>query len=225
MTSHFMRTAATAALLFAGGAVLAQEITIGVPSHRQQFDPSIDASNAGGQFSYAIFDTLIERDAFNAGVFLPGLATEWEMVEPTVMELNLREGVTFHNGDTFDAEDVAATLNPIFEQTWARTAVTFGRFFYNFERVEIVDPMTVRIHTRKPDPLIETLLSARNAAMKSKTRMDEVGLDDYGLMPVGAGPYKVTAFEPNQSLELERFEDYWGEPAPLEKVTFLRIPE
>ncbi|MEO1536193.1 MAG: ABC transporter substrate-binding protein [Pseudomonadota bacterium] len=225
MTKLLATTALAAFLSVSAATAFAKEITIGVPSHRQQFDPSIDASNAGGQFSYSIFDTLIERDPFNAGVFLPGLATEWEMVEPTVMELKLREGVTFHNGDTLDAEDVAATLNPIFQQTWARTAVTFGRFFYNFKEVEIVDQMTIRIHTQKPDPLIETLLSARNAAIKSKTRIDEVGLEDYGRLPIGAGPYKVTSFEPNQELVLERFEDYWGEAAPLDKVTFLRIPE
>ena len=225
MTKLFTTTALAACLAVSAAAAVAKEITIGVPSHRQQFDPSIDASNAGGQFSYSIFDTLIERDPYNPGVFLPGLATEWEMVEPTVMELTLREGVLFHNGDTFDAEDVAATLNPVFQRTWARTGTVYGRFMYNFKEVEIVDPMTVRVHTHRPDPLIETLLSARNAGMKSKTRMDEVGLEDYGILPIGAGPYKVTGFEPNQELVLERFEEYWGEPAPLDKVTFIRIPE
>ncbi|WP_421725059.1 ABC transporter substrate-binding protein [Bauldia sp.] len=222
---RFAVSAMALAVVLIADTTLAKEITIGVPSHRKVFDPSVDASNAGGQFSYSIFDTLIERDAFAAGKFVPGLATEWKMIEPTVMELKLREGVTFHNGDTMDAEDVAASLNPIFQQTWPRTGVVFGRFYYNFKEVEIVDPMTVRIHTHQPDPLIETLLSARNGAIKSKTRIDEVGLDDYGILPVGAGPYRVVSFEPDQELVVERFEDYWGEPAPLDKITFLRIPE
>ena len=198
----------------------AEEITIGVASIRKSLDNSTQTANAVAPMFYAIHETLIERDAFNHGVLKPGLATEWKMIDDTTMELKLREGVTFHNGDTLDAYDVEASLDPIIKLEDPRYRNPHGKMFYNFEDVEVVDDMTVRIHTKRPDPLIETLVSVRNAGIRSSAQTE-----DEGLNPIGAGPYKVTQFIPGESVVLERFDDYWGEPAPFDKVTFLRIPE
>ena len=216
---------ALAVALPAAAPVSAQEITIGVASHRKALDVRRDTSNAATGMFYAIYESLIERDPWNPGKFIPGLATEWEMIDDTTMELKLREGVTFHNGDTMDAYDVEASLNPIFKLENPRYRNPHGKLFYNFEGVEVVDDMTVRVHVKRPDALIETLLSSRNAGIRSLDQINDGNEDQHGLNPIGAGPYKVTSFEPNASLVVERFDDYWGEPAPFDKVTFLRIPE
>ena len=205
--------------------VVAEEITIGVASHRKALDVRRDTSNAATGMFYAIYESLIERDPFTPGRFIPGLATEWTMIDDTTMELKLREGVTFHNGDTMDAHDVEASLDPIFKLTDDRYRNPHGKLFYNFEDVEVVDDMTVRVHTKRPDALIETLLSSRNAGIRSLEQINDGNEDQHGQMPIGAGPYKVVSFDPNVSLVVERFDEYWGEPAPFDKVTFLRIPE
>ncbi|WP_421725058.1 ABC transporter substrate-binding protein [Bauldia sp.] len=221
-----MKKLAIAALaLVIAAPAAAEEITIGVASHRKVLDPRRDTSNAATGMFYAIYESLIERDPFTPGKYLPGLATEWTMIDDTTMELKLREGVTFHNGDTMDAYDVEASLDPIFKLEDPRYRNPHGKLFYNFEEVEVVDDMTVRIHTKRPDALIETLLSSRNAGIRSLDQINDGDEDRHGLMPIGAGPYKVVSFDPNVSLVVERFDAYWGEPAPFDKVTFLRIPE
>lgn len=204
---------------------LAQEITIGVASIRKGLDNRRETANAAAPVFYAIHETLIERDPFHHGVFVPGLATEWEMIDDTTMELKLREGVTFHNGDTMDAYDVEASLDPIINLDSPRYRNPHGKMFYNFEDVEVVDAMTVRIHMRRPDPLMETLLSVRNAGIRSLDQINDGNEDGHGLEPIGAGPYKVSAFVPGERVVLERFDGYYGEPAPFERVTFVKIPE
>ena len=205
--------------------VAAEEIVIGVASVRKGHDNRTETSNASTGIFYAIHEALIERDAFRPGVFIPGLATEWEMIDDDTMELKLREGVTFHNGDTMDAYDVEASLDPIIKLENKRYRNPHGKMFYNFEDVEVVDDMTVRIHTKRPDALMETLLSVRNAGIRSLDRINDGQEDQHGLHPIGAGPYKVASIVPGESVMLERFDDYWGEPAPFDKVTFTRIPE
>ncbi len=173
----------------------------------------------------SIHECLIEREPYSQPLkFLPALATSWRMIQPTVMEMKLRKGVKFHDGSTMEADDVAFSLNRIWQRTRPQYDGAQGRFFYNFDRVEIVDPLTVRIHTKRPEPLIEVLLSDKCAGIVSKKYHDKVGFEKADLAPVGAGPYRVVSFKARHQLVLERFNDYWGEKAPLDKITFTAYP-
>lgn len=205
--------------------VWADEVTIGVASIRKGLDNRKETANAAAPVFYAIHETLIERDPFNHGVFVPGLATEWKMIDDTTMELTLREGVTFHNGDTMDAYDVEASLDPIINLESPRYRNPHGKMFYNFDDVEVVNDMTVRVHTKRPDTLMRTLLSVRNAGIRSLEQINDGDEDQHGLNPIGAGPYRVAEFVPGERVVLERFDDYWGEAAPFDQITFVRIPE
>jgi peptide/nickel transport system substrate-binding protein len=207
---------------------LAKELRVGL----QSFDdgtPGLDSyhtTNAQTQMQNSIHECLIEREPYSQPLkFLPALAVSWKMVSPTVMEVKLRKGVKFHDGSTMEAEDVAFSLNRIWQRTRPQYDGAQGRFFYNFDRVEIVDPLTVRIHTKRPEPLIEVLLSDKCAGIVSKKHHDKVGFEKADLSPVGAGPYRVVSFKARHQLVLERFSDYWGEKPPLDKITFIHIPE
>jgi len=203
----------------------AEEVTIGVASIRKGLDNRRETANAAAPVFYAIHETLIERDPFNHGVFTPGLATEWTMIDDDTMELKLREGVTFHNGDTMDAYDVEASLDPIINLESPRYRNPHGKMFYNFEDVEVVDDMTVRVHTKRPDTLMETLLSVRNAGIRSLDQINDGNEDQHGLDPIGAGPYRVAEFAPGERVVLERFDGYYGDLAPFDRITFQAIPE
>ncbi len=182
--------------------------------------------NAQAAMLTSFHEALIERDPYSKPMkFLPGLATSWKLVSPTVMEMKLRKGVKFHDGSTLEAKDVEFTLNRIWKRTRPEFSGVQGRYFYNFDRVEVVDPLTIRIHTKRPEPLIEVLLSARNASITSKEYNERVGYEKADLMPIGAGPYKVVSFRPRQELVLERFNDYYGDKAPLDRIVFKMIPE
>jgi peptide/nickel transport system substrate-binding protein len=206
----------------------AQELRVGVQVHRKTLGVNDETSNASAQFFYNTFDTLIERkvdELLSPSSFIPGLATSWKMIEPTVMELKLRPNVKMHDGTIMDAEDVAFSLNRIFKKEDPKFNMAYGRFFYNFKEVEVVDKLTVRIHTQRPDPLIETLLSARNGGITSKEYVEKVGYEQSQRHPVGSGPYKVVSFKPDRELVVERFDDFWGPKPPLERIVYTKIEE
>lgn len=217
----------TAALVaFTGIPAQAQELRIAVSTHIPNMDPQDQTGNNGAPMLYQIYDTLIERDSFsNPLTFKAGLATEWSQVEPTIWELKLREGVTMHDGTTLDADDVAFSLNRMIVEKDPEFAPAWGRWFYNFERVEVVDPLTVRVHTLREEPNFETLISARSAGITSKEHYEELGFEDASLNPVGSGPYHVTEFVSRDLAVMERFADYWGDAAPFEKVSFKYVEE
>jgi peptide/nickel transport system substrate-binding protein len=204
----------------------AQTLRIALSTFDDNMDPQDTTGNSGAPKLYQVFDALIERDSFsNPLTFKPGLATAWTQIEPTVWELTLREGVTFHNGDSFDAHDVEFSLDRMFHHEDPEFFSAWGRWAYNFKDVEVVDDFTVRIHTHREEPLFETLMSARAMGIVSREYYEARGFDDASINPVGTGPYRVVDFTPGERLALERFDAFWGQPAPLERVEMVHVPE
>lgn len=226
----------TTALAVLPVAAAAQEITVGAANVTPYLDPGRDHSNVGSQFYYNSFDTLIDRDHSKLeSEWVPALATSWEVIEPTVMELKLREGVTFHNGDPMTADDVVFSLNRMFQATFPPYVVRAKDRLGNFTEAEKVDDYTVRIHAAREEPLWETLVSLQQIMIipedytKALTGDPEIAEDgDYeafALAPVGTGPYRVADLQPGEKLVWERFDGFWGEMAPLERVNVVQIAE
>ncbi|MGR3584385.1 MAG: ABC transporter substrate-binding protein, partial [Pseudooceanicola nanhaiensis] len=230
---RLMLTTALAALPFAASA---QEITVGAANMAPYLDPGRDHSNVGSQFYYNSFDTLIDRDHTKLEPeWTPALATSWELIEPKVMELKLREGVTFHNGDPMTADDVVFSLNRMFQATFPPYVVRAKDRLGNFTGAEKVDDTTIRIHAEREEPLWETLISLQQimiipeAYTKALTGDPDVAEDSdfeaFALAPVGTGPYAIESFQPGEKLVWTRFDDFWGDKAPLEKVNVVQIAE
>lgn len=223
-----------AALLTSAAA--AQELRVGAQNMPPYLDPGRDHSNVGSQFYYNSFDTLIGKDPTKAdNVFEPALATSWRLISPQVMELKLRTDVKFHNGDPMTADDVVFSLTRMFSPVYPPYVVRQKDRLDNFARAEKVDEETIRIYTKKPEPLWETLLSMQQAmivpkkylmALSGNPETDEVSdYEAFGLAPVGTGPYRVGRYVPGEVVEYERFAEFWGDKAPYEKVTVRGIPE
>ena len=106
------------------------------------------ATRSGIWFTAMVWDTLVYRDP-TTGEYLPNLATGWTWIDDTTLELTLREGVTFHNGEPFDADDVVYTYNTV---SAPDSGVKFQRIVNWIDKVEKVDSSTVRIHTKGPFP-------------------------------------------------------------------------
>lgn len=228
-------SASALGLVLASGATAA-EITIAAANMSTYLDPGRDHSNVGSQFYYNSFDPLIEKDySVVGGDWKPGLATEWTLVEPTVMELKLRQGVTFHNGEAMTADDVVFSLNRMYQATFAPYQVRARDRLENFAKAEKVDDFTVRIHAKRPEPLWETLINLQQVFIipedytKGLTGDPEVAEDAdfeaFSLAPVGTGPYRVAEFVPGEKLVWERFDGFWGEAAPLDRATVRLVPE
>lgn len=201
-------------------------LKVAVQSMPSTLDANASVSNSGIQFYYNIYDTLIMRDSSaETPTFLPGLAKSWEQIDDLTWEFKLREGVKFHDGTTMNADDVVYSMNRVINQEDASYATSHSYLLGNFDRFEAVDDLTVRAYTFNPEPLIENLLSDPNVGISSKEYCESVGLEAASLMPMTTGPYKVVSFDPGNTVVLERFDDYWGEKAPFEKIEFKRVAE
>lgn len=227
---------ATALATALAGMAQARDLTVAAANVSSYLDPGRDHSNVGSQFYFNSFDPLIHKDYSAAEqIFVPGLATEWDLVEPTVMELKLREGVVFHDGTTMTADDVVFSLNRMFQADFPPYQVRMRDRLANFDHVEKVDDLTVRVHVKRPEPLFETLLNLQQtfvipeAYVKSLAgdpdALEHDDFEAFSLAPVGTGPYRVAEFVPGQKIVWERHDDFWGDQAPLERVNVIHVAE
>ena len=201
-------------------------LKVAVQSLPATLDANAKVSNAGIQVYYNIYDTLIMRDtSADEPTYLPGLAESWEQIDELTWEFKLREGVKFHDGTVMDAEDVCYSMNRVINDESPDYATVPSYLLANFEKFEAVDELTVRAYTYNNEPLIESLLSDPNVGISSKEYCESVGLDAASLAPITTAPYKVISFEPNQSVVLERFDEYWGEAAPFERIEMTVVSE
>lgn len=215
---------------------LAAELKVGASNMPPYLDPGRDHSNVGSQFYYNSFDTLIEKDHSTAEAkFLPGLATEWNRVDDLTMEFNLRPGVVFHNGEPLTADDVVFSFNRMFKASFPPYEVRAKDRLNNFDVAEKVDDLTVRVRTKKPEPLWETLVNMQQLMIvpedyvKGLTGDPKVAensdFEAFALAPVGSGPYRIAEFIPGERIVWQRHDGFWGEKAPFERVTVRAIPE
>jgi peptide/nickel transport system substrate-binding protein len=213
MRTILTTTAALALVACSLSAAAAQEITVAAGNMSSYLDPGRDHSNVGSQFYFNIFDPLIHRDyAKVEPEWLPGLAVAWELVSPTTMELELREGVRFHNGDVMTADDVVFSVNRMVQATFPPYQVRMRDRLSNIDRAEKVDDLRVRIHVEREEPLWETLLNLQQLFIVPEAYVmsltgdpDAIEDDDYeamSLAPVGTGPYRVAEFVPGAPLRL-----------------------
>ncbi len=233
MTRIFAMSAAAALM---ASTALGQELTVATANLSAYLDPGADHSNVGSQFYVNGFETLLAKDPNSEqNVFDAMLATDWEITSPTEIVLTIREGVTFHNGEAMTMDDVVFSLENMVVPGYPARLERSKEFFGNVERLEVVDDTTLKIISEKPEPLIELILAAQQSMILPKDYTmgltgdpnvaEESDFIAFRLAPVGTGPYRYTEFTPNESLVWERFDDYWGEPAPYERITVRRIPE
>lgn len=224
--SHYPSLAALA-IVFATGAAHAADLTIAVQDIPDSLDPAIENSNVNQRVMWSVFDTLITTDYRNGGQLTPGLAESWEVIDARTIEFELREGVVFHNGDSFDAEDVAFTFSPErLERETGQTVVT-KPFLGNIDRVEVIDDHRVRIHMKEDDAIIALRFANYPSQIVSRQDFEEASSwEEFSRMPAGTGPYSFAEFEFGERVVIEVNDDYWGEAeAAAEQVTFVVTPE
>ncbi len=224
MTLSFRTGAAAAALLMAAGAVSAQTLTVGVRGGPESLDPHFSALGSHAEAAKHIYDTLVwSGDDLQIE---PGLATSWEAVDEDTWRFTLREGVTFHDGSAFDAEDVKFSIERIPVVSGPTTTTIYVR---RVKEVEIVDPLTIDIHTDGPAATLPYdfvrlfIVSSEAAADYSTPETANEGFNG-GPAAVGTGPFKLVSWEPKGDLVLERFDAYWRGPAAWERVIRKEMP-
>lgn len=213
----FLLVVATAAWATgaAENAAGAQEVTIALGSDPATLDPHRSFNGFVFTVTNQVYETLIARDA--DGNLVPRLATAWRAVDETTLELEIREGVTFHDGTALDAEAVKFSLDRLRSpDTRAPGAFILSRV----SQVEVVDEDTVRIVTDTPYAPLAANLAHPVTAIVSPAAVDTLGNE-----PVGTGPFAFERWVTGSRVELTAFDSYWGGRPTLDRVAFRVIPE
>ena len=171
-------------------------------------------------FLYAMHDALIKPLPGNN--MAPCLAESWqESPDGLVVEFKLREGLKFHNGDPFTAEDVKFSFHR-YRGTSAR------QLHERVKAVEVVDPHRVRfvLHAPWPDFLAFYATPATGAAwIVPRKYIEKVGEDGFKRQPVGLGPYRFVRMSPGVELVLEANEQYWRKKPSVKRIVFKGVPD
>lgn len=153
------------------------------------------------------------------------LAESWEIsADGLTYTVKLREGVTFHNGDAFNADDVLYT----FARSSDPEQSIHSRVIANVTDLEKLNDFEVRFTLSKPQAsfLTKALERASGRAMTivSRRAIEEMGLSQYGLTPVGTGPFRITEHQLGGAVVMEKFADYFDPERPkLDKITITPV--
>lgn len=153
------------------------------------------------------------------------LAESWQISDDGKdYTFKLREGVTFHNGDKFSADDVLFTYN----RSKDPDKSIHSRVIANVKTLDKIDDYTVRFRLGAPQAsfLVKSLERASGRAMTivSRGALEKMGTAQYGLKPVGTGPFRMTYHQLGQGVVLEKFDKYYDSSRPkLDKVVIKPI--
>ena len=182
-----------------------------------------DPGEVAGQITpfwvlYAIHDALVKPMPGN--LMTPSLAETWsQSPDGRAYEFKLREGLKFHNGDPFTAEDVKFS----FLRTKGAKILK-----EKIREVVVVDPYRVRfvLHEPFPDFMAFYGTPATGAGwIVPKKYVEKVGDDGFKKAPVGAGPYRFVSFTPGVELVMEAFDQFWRKPPSVKRLVFKSVPE
>lgn len=171
-----------------------------------------------------IFDGLTRR--MPDGEVAPLLATDWRAIDDLTFEFDLRDDVTFHNGDPLTADDVVFTFDRIMTEGAidGQTSPRAG-LIGPLSHVEKVDDYTVRFVYLETFPQALVLQGLTQFQIVPQDHLNEVGVAAFMEHPVGAGPFAFVQGELDSQIRLERYDAYWGGTPALQTVVFRMMPE
>ena len=186
----------------------ANEITVGIA---QDLDESLDPHKAVAagtkEVMFNVFEGLMKPTS--TGDLIPAVAEDYTVSDDRMTyTFTLREGVKFHNGETVTAEDVKYSIDRCADTSEGDPLV---EAFSVIQAVEILDERTVAITISEPSNEFISYMT---------TAILPADYDQQDSAPVGTGPFKFVSRTAQDSIVLEKFDEYWGTPAYLDKVTY-----
>ncbi|MFZ5918999.1 MAG: ABC transporter substrate-binding protein [Chloroflexota bacterium] len=206
------------------------EITYGLTLVVSGIDPHAGSSSELGIFLTSVYDPLVWQDT--EGNFYPGLAKDWEISDDgTVYTFYLRDDVTFHDGEPFNAEAVKVNFDRIVNPDMNSRKAVYMMGAY--DHTEVVDDYTVKVHFTEPYAPFLDSVSQVYLAMASPKALEEWGFELYAEHQVGTGPFMIQEYVAKDHVVLVKNPDYnWAPefmmhqgPAYLDKITFRFYPD
>jgi peptide/nickel transport system substrate-binding protein len=191
-------------------------------------DPHAQNEGPTHTLAHHLYEPLIIRD--HTGKQMPALATSWAITaDPNVWEFKLRQGVKFHDGADFDADDVVFSL----ERAMQPTSDMKG-LLTSIEKVTKVDAFTVQIRTKGPNPLLPNnlgdlfIMDKGWAEKNNVTKVQDFKNKEENFAvrnANGTGPFTLVSREPDVKTVMKRNENYWGKgQVPLEVTEIIYTP-
>ncbi len=221
--------ATLAATVLLAGAVQARPITWARTGDALTLDPHSQNEGPTHNLLQQIYEPLILRE--HTGKLLPTLALSWKVTsDPAVWEMKLRQGVRFHNGNPFNADDVAFSIERALQPTSDMKGV-----ISSIDKVIKVDDYTVHIKTKGPNPILPDQLTNIYIMDKEWCEANNtVTVEDYKAKKDnfavrnanGTGPYAVVSREQDVKTVLKLFDGYWGKgqmPLGIETINYVTI--
>ncbi len=195
------------------------ELVVALATQPSAIDPINAPSVVESNVAWQMFDSLVWVN--DEGQIEPALATSWDVSDDgTVYTFHLRDGVTFHDGEVFNADAV--------KFTWEAGKNPENAYFDAFELasdVQVIDESTVAITSAEPNSLF-LIQIGYGWPMLPPEYYTKVGLDGFAKAPVGTGPFQLTEWVQGDRIVLDKFKDYWRTGYPkLDRVTFRPITE
>jgi len=167
---------------------------------------------------YALHDALVKPMPGN--LMTPSLAESWHVSDDQLTyEFKLREGLRFHNGDPFTAEEVKFSF---LRYKWPKQQRD------KVQNIDIVDPYRIRFHLRQPWPDFMTYygtLATGAGWIVPKKYVEQVGDEGFRQRPIGLGPYKFVSQTPGVEVIMEAFEGYWRKVPQVKRLVYKSVPE
>ena len=194
----------------------ASELRLALAVEPDSIDPHVHNFGGNKSFMANLFETLTGVDG--NGRLVPNLATSWNLIDDTTWDIALRPGVTFSDGGALTADDVAFTLARV--PAVPATVATFAEYVKSIDRVEVTGPLSLRITTHGPFPLLPDYLAS--IGIVSRAHGEDATTADYnaGKSAIGTGPYRLVSWSRGDRLVMERNERHWGARPAWDTVTF-----
>jgi peptide/nickel transport system substrate-binding protein len=194
-------------------------LTISQSADPPTLDPAGDSARFSLNVSRQAFEGLIEQDS--TAQLHPALATSWQSVDLNTWEFKLRQGVKFHDGSPFTADDVKFSFERILNpenKLPVRAAIA------NIKSVTVVDPMTVRIQTSEPDTILPLRISHSSMIVPMKT-FQTMGAEKFAENPIGTGPYKFVQWVRGEKIVYAANQEWWGGKVNIDQLVWKNIAE
>jgi peptide/nickel transport system substrate-binding protein len=193
------------------------QIVIAIGGDPSTLDPQAADDGNERAVNENIYETLIARDPKTMEL-IPSLAESWKELDATTWEVKLRQGIKFHNGEPFNGEAAAYSVNRIIDPDFKSEQISF---FSTIKEANVIDDATIQVVTTGPDPT----LPARLYWLKMVPPVYSTDAN-FGTKPVGTGPFKFVEWVRDDHVTLEANTDYWGATKPsIGKVTIRPIKE
>ena len=194
----------------------AESIVIALGSEPTTLDPQLREDGGERAVNDNIYETLMQRTP--TGELLPGLAaTAPTLIDPATWEVKLRSGITFHNGEPFNADAVVYSIRRNIDPNFNSEQISF---FNTIRDAVKVDDLTVRIMTDGPDPILPSRLYWMKMVPVEYSKDPK-----FAEAPVGTGPYRFVEWKRGQHIVLARNAGYRGDKPAVEKVTYRFVSE